>query len=143
MCPLTTQQLKLFIDNRLGVSLSRSVSLWRFCLLVLQRLFLPFSLVFFVYFYLFLPPVSLSLVAAGAAAAAAFFSLPAVAAEALSPLVCCFLLPCYSFLFPIPVLFVVGIQCIVCALAVLRSVHLGSNQGRQRNALLERTIAQI
>lgn len=115
--PLVAQQLVLLIKNRLGVSMSRPVSLWCLLLLVLRRLFLPLCALFFVYFYLLLPPVSLSLVAAAAAAAAALLSLPAAAPEALSPFACCFLIPCYAFLFPVPIHVVLGIQLIICALA--------------------------
>ncbi|CDI86090.1 hypothetical protein, conserved [Eimeria praecox] len=118
--PLTAQQLQLLIEKCLGASLFRDVSLWRFCVLVFKRLFLPFYLLFFVYLYIFLTPVSLPLVVAAAAAAAALLSLPAAAPAALSPFVCCFLLPCYSFLFPIPILLVVGLQWIACALAIVR-----------------------
>ncbi|CDJ64967.1 hypothetical protein, conserved [Eimeria necatrix] len=86
-----------------------------------MRLCVPLFALFFFYLYIFLPPVSLPLLAAAAGAVALFLSLPAAAPDALTPLVCCFLIPCYAFLFPMPPHLVIGAQIIICLLAALSS----------------------
>lgn len=117
--PLTSQHLQLFISGRLGANASTAGSHASFCMRVLCHIFLPLSLLYFVYLYIFVPYASLFLLVSAAIAIGAFLSLPSAAPEALSPLVGAFLLPCYAFVFPTCVSLVVGGQIVFCVLTCL------------------------
>ncbi|KAL8275291.1 hypothetical protein Esti_000740 [Eimeria stiedai] len=118
--PLTSQQLHLFIEDRLrsagGLSPPTGfLFFWR----VFTRVFAPLSLCSFGYLSLCCSAVSTPLAVAAALAAGFFLSFPSVSPEALSPWVGAFLVPCYAFTFGLNVYCVVGAQMLFCLLTKL------------------------
>ncbi|KAL8443457.1 hypothetical protein Emed_006812 [Eimeria media] len=118
--PLTSQQLHLFIENRLrnaGGSPYPSglLFIWR----ALTRVFAPLSLFSFGYICLCCSSVSTPLAVAAALAAGCLLSLPSLSPETLSPLIGAFLVPCYAFTFGLNIPCVVGAQVLFCLLVKL------------------------
>ncbi|OEH80241.1 hypothetical protein cyc_03664 [Cyclospora cayetanensis] len=118
-CPLTSNHLRLFITRQLGDSAAGHSSaslLFR----VLHKIFAPLFLYCFVSLWLCLPnDVSLPLLVATAAASASLLSLPALSPDTLSAFICCFLFPCYAFVFPLSIGPLVSSQLLFCLLVAL------------------------
>ncbi|XP_026189991.1 uncharacterized protein At4g17910 [Cyclospora cayetanensis] len=87
---------------------------------VLHKIFAPLFLYCFVSLWLCLPnDVSLPLLVATAAASASLLSLPALSPDTLSAFICCFLFPCYAFVFPLSIGPLVSSQLLFCLLVAL------------------------
>ncbi|KAL8425487.1 hypothetical protein Efla_002608 [Eimeria flavescens] len=117
--PLTSQQLQIFIESRLGGVggsrvLAASASSLFFFLRVAALIFVPLSLFCFAVMYVSISGVSTALLVAAALAVGFLLSLPALSPEALSPLVGAFLLPCYAFSFSTRINSILAAQLLFC-----------------------------
>lgn len=117
--PLTSQQLQLFIEHRLGARQVAPSSRFSFLMRVFWRIFVPLTVFYFIYMYLCVSDASTPLLVVAASGVSLLLSLPSLAPETLSPYIGAFLVPCYTFTFPTNVYHVVGAQILFCLLTKL------------------------